>query len=66
MNVATAYPGTPTTRPGPTKEEHCKLASTAAAVVGPTTLALLAIQASERRKWKSFAANKRNVKCVKT
>ena len=66
MNVATAYPSTPTSMPGTTKEDHFKLAAIAAAVVGPPTLALLAINASERRKLNSFAANKRNVKCVKT
>lgn len=66
MNVATAYPSTPTSMPGTTKDDHFKLAAIAAAVVGPPTLALLAINASERRKLKSFAANKRNVKCVKT
>ena len=38
----------------------------AAAVVGPPTFALLAINASERRNLKSFAARSKNVKCVKT
>ena len=57
---------TPTSIPGTTKDDHFKPAAIAAAVVGPPTFALLAINASERRKLKSFAANKRKVKCVKT
>ena len=65
-NVATAYPRTPTNIPGTTNADHFNDAAMAAAVVGPPTFALLAINASERRNLKSFAARSKNVKCVKT
>ena len=66
MNVAIAYPRTPTSIPGTTKEDHFSEAAIAAAVVGPPTFALLAIRASERRNFNNFAANNKNAKCVRT
>ena len=48
MNVATAYPSTPVNMAGTTSDRQPLLAAIAAAVVGPPTLALLAMSKSLR------------------